>query len=212
MEQKEIITHVNSAKIAKYNRDLAKYCELINKWAQNMQSAELMDELTQDMCDQLTRQDITPFKALIIKEFEDLAAQHKATITRKEYKDRAGVVLKVVCKYFDMFMQDVALARQQMDLSLMVHERVPYIKCINGVAQYDAHKVAADNSHQYTSRQELEFIERTKRLYAEIVLFNKDCKRMGGVGVGRSFLDLIQVGDRVDEVSINWDALKDFNI
>lgn len=210
--EKDVIKHVDRAKIAKYKRDLAKYCELINNFVVVMKRNELIEALTPDICAQLVNQDFTPFKQNIINQYAEEAERHATTIMRKQYKNLAGKMLQEVSKVFDMFLQDVELAKRSLDLRLEIWERVPFITVENGKAVFNASAIERQYTHVYNSRIELEFIERTRRLHAEILLFNQDCKRMGGVGVGRNITDLIEVSGELDGIRINWEALDNLSI
>lgn len=211
----EPIGFSNELKIARYRRDLQTYSKLINDCVLVFQRTELIDTLTDDLCAQLVCQDITPFKNSIIRAFEDEAQKHNALVTRKEYKDRAGKILAEVNKIFEMFMQSVQMAKLQGGLRLDTHERIAYIqvRMIDGkaVAVFDDAKIVNDNSHQYTSKNERAFIERTKRLHADMLAYQQECKRMGGTGIADSMYSIIAVDEYGIVDKIEWSNLQYLN-
>lgn len=201
------LTLSNEHKIANYCADMTLFCRLINDTLRTMTDNLYFDCCSHsDIVTPLANGDLQAFKEAVISRC--IKADEIKSATDKIMRD---VLIKQVGsqaqQYYNAFR--LQLEKNRIQLRMQDHERIEFLKVGANGAFYEPDEIRRKFTSVFDSKVQKAFIQRTEKIYADMVAYNEECKRMGANGIHNDGYCLI----RVDAwgITIDWDNLKLFN-
>lgn len=171
--------------------DLGHFCKLLNGFFADLVKQGFMglNNITLEMVQSAAVFDAKPI-------IDAVSVLYDKETSQMKYMGAKHVLLRAKDLAADDITNTINAMREQYDKQSLQYYRpkqeserwrVPYLTLTDGNVGFDQEAVLRDCTQYVRSEAQAEMLNVAKRLYSQILDFNKLCARYGGVGVGSVF-------------------------